>query len=77
MEYVSNQDKQTYGDITERDYWNDKINAYTMKMNGNQEEYVSSAELLQNSEDDFILCLDNSSIIVKNNIPKRIQLKNN
>lgn len=76
MEYVSSQDQQTYGDITERDYWNNKIAAYTTKFDGVTEEYVSSNQIGQN-DDDFILYLDNANIIVKDNIPKRIKLKDN
>ena len=77
MEYVSNQDQQAYGDITERDYWNNKVAAYTTKFNGETEQHVSSNQIAAYADSDFILSLDNADVIVKDNIPKRIKLKDN
>ena len=74
MEYVNSEDKQTYGDITERDWWNDKTSVYTTQIVGGIENQISS-QAIANTNGDFCLVFDNSSIIVKDNIPRRIQYK--
>ena len=76
MEFINDQDKRQYGNITERDYWDNKVTAYTVYLNEQgEEEYIQASQIPKNSS--LCLKLDNSNIIVKDNIPKRIQLKNN
>lgn len=76
MEYVNSEDKQRYGDITERDKWDNKVTAYTKEIiEGNENQISSQAIASKETEGDFCLILDNSSIITKDNIPRRIQYK--